>query len=255
MQNLGRYQIVEQLGAGAMGTVYKARDPMMGRDVAIKTILTHVIDGPQGGEFRDRFFREARAAGRLAHPGIVTVYDVSEHDGTPFLVMEYVAGRNLQSMLESGERLEMNQVCDIGVQLAEALDYAHRNGVIHRDIKPANILITPDGRVKIADFGVARLADAQVTSTGALFGTPAFMAPEQFIGAHIDGRADLFAAGVVIYWLTTGDKPFTGETILSVQYKVVHTDPVPPRKLNPAIPRDFETVIVKSIAKDPAERY
>jgi serine/threonine-protein kinase len=255
MENIGRYQILEQIGSGAMGSVYKARDPIMDRDVAIKTILTHVLEGPQAAEFRDRFFREARAAGRLAHPGIVTVYDVSENEGTPFLVMEYVAGRTLQSILESGERMALERACDLSVQLAEALGYAHQNGVIHRDIKPANILITPDGRVKIADFGVARLADAQVTSTAYLLGTPAFMAPEQFTGAPIDGRVDLFAAGVVIYWIMTGDKPFTGDSMLSVQYKVVHTDPVPPRKLNPALPKDFETIILRSLAKDPAERY
>ncbi len=255
MENLGRYQIIEQLGVGAMGAVHKAHDPRMGRDVAIKTILAQAIEGPQAAEFRERFFREAQAAGRLAHPGIVTVYDVSEYEGIPFLVMEYVAGRTLQSIFQGGERLDMDRVLDFGIQLAEALDYAHRNGVIHRDIKPANMLITLEGRVKIADFGVARLAESQVTSTGQLLVTPAVMAPEQFTGAKIDGRADLFAAGVVIYWMATGEKPFTGDSTLAVQYKVVNSDPVPPRKLNPAISSDFEAVIIKSIAKDPAQRY
>jgi tRNA A-37 threonylcarbamoyl transferase component Bud32 len=255
MQYLGRYKIIEQLGAGSMGAVYKARDPVMDRDVALKTILSHAIEGPQGAEFRERFFREARAAGRLAHPGIVTVFDVSEHEGMPFLVMEYVAGRTLQSILQSGERWDTDRVCDFASQLSEALDYAHQNGVVHRDIKPANILVTGDYRAKIADFGVAKLLESQVTSTGQLLGTPAFMAPEQFTGAPIDGRADLFALGVVIYWMATGDKPFTGDTILAVQYKVVHTDPVPPRKLNPMIPVTLEAVILKSIGKDPSERH
>src|SRR5262245_54537107 len=237
MKNFGRYQVIEEIGAGAMGMLYRARDPMMNRDVAIKTILSHAIEGPQAAEFRERFVREAQAAGRLAHPSIVTMYDVVENDGSPFLVMEYVPGQTLQTLLEGGARLDLDRACDIGIQLAEALHYAHQNGVIHRDIKPANILITLDGRAKIADFGVARLTEAQVTSTGQLLGTPAFMAPEQFIGGRIDGRADLFAVGVLIYWMVTGDKPFTGDSVLAVQYKVVHTDPVPPRKLNPGVPQ------------------
>src|SRR5262245_14846269 len=254
MQSFGRYEIIEELGSGAMGAVYKAHDPVMVRDVAIKTIVPHIVGGPQALDFRERFFREARAAGRLAHPGIVTIYDVAEQDGVPFLVMEYVAGRTLQSILEA-ERLPLDRVLDIGIQLADALDYAHRNGVIHRDIKPSNILITADSRAKIADFGIAKLADSQVTNTGQVLGTPAYMAPEHFTGEQIDGRADLFAAGIVVYWMATGDKPFTGDSIMAVQYKVMHTDPVPPRKLNPALSRDFEAVILKSMAKDRAERY
>lgn len=227
----------------------------MDRVVAIKTILTHAAEGPQGADYRERFFREARAAGRLSHPGIVTVFDVSEFEGTPFLVMEYVPGRTLQSVLESGERFDSERTCEVGLQIAEALDYAHKNGVIHRDVKPANILITTDNRAKIADFGVAKLASVQVTSTGQLLGTPAFMAPEQFTGAPIDGRADLFAAGVVLYWMATGDKPFTGDTLMAVSYKVVHSDPVPPRKLNPGIPRELEAMILKCMEKDPSLRY
>jgi serine/threonine protein kinase len=254
MQTLGRYEIIEQIGAGAMGAVYRAKDPMMGREVAIKTILTTALEGPHADEYRERFFREAQAAGRLAHPGIVTLYDVSEHQGTPFLVMEFVTGRTLQSILET-ERVPVEQACEFGIQVSEALNYAHQHGVIHRDIKPANILITSDGRAKIADFGVAKLAEAQVTSTGQLLGTPAFMAPEQFVGARIDGRADLFAVGVVMYWMATGDKPFAGDSILAVQYKIVNTEPVPPRKLNPTIPQSLEAIILKSVAKDPAARY
>src|SRR6267142_1349799 len=152
MWSLGRYEIIEQVGQGSMGTVYKARDPILDRHVAIKRILVQAGEGPAAAEFHDRFFREARAAGRLSHPGIVTVFDVSEHEGAPFLVMEYIAGRTLLSLLQSGERMDLDRVCNLGVQLAEALNYAHQNGDIHRDIKPANILVTNDGRIKIADF-------------------------------------------------------------------------------------------------------
>jgi serine/threonine-protein kinase len=169
--------------------------------------------------------------------------------------MEYVAGRTLLSLLESGERMSLDYACDVGIQLAEALDYAHRSGVIHRDIKPANILVTGDGRIKIADFGVAKLIESQLTAKGQLLGTPAFMAPEQFIGMPIDFRSDLFSAGVVIYYMTTCEKPFAGDTVIGVQYKVVHTDPVQPRKLNPLIPPNLDAIIMKSIQKDPLERY
>jgi serine/threonine-protein kinase len=255
MPTIGRYEIIEELGQGTMGAVYKANDPVMDRNVAIKRILVSAIEGPEGAEFRERFFREARAAGRLAHQGIVAMFDVAEHDGTPFLVMEYVAGQTLQSILQNGERLDLGRVCDLGMQLADAVDYAHRNGVIHRDIKPANLLVTADSRIKIADFGVARMAESHLSSCGKLLGTPAYMAPEQFTGIPIDGRADLFSIGVVIYFMATGEKPFAGETIIGVQYKVVHTDPVPPRKLNPAISVDLESVILKCIQKDPAQRY
>ena len=255
MKQVGRYEIIEELGQGAMGAVYKARDPMMDRVVAVKTILASALTGPLAADYRERFFREARAAGRLAHPGIVTVYDVSEQEGTPFLVMELIEGRTLEKILESGERFDTKRVMELGQQLAEALDYAHKGGVIHWDIKPANIMVTADGRPKITDFGVAKLTAAQVTTTGQLLGTPAFMAPEQFTGSPLDGRADLFALGVMLYWLATGDRPFTGETLMAMSYKIVHTEPVPPRKINPAIPRDLENVIMKCMEKDPAERY
>jgi serine/threonine-protein kinase len=257
---IGRYEVLEELGHGAMGSVLKARDPAMGRTVAVKTILTSALESHQGGEYRMRFYREARAAGSLAHPGIVPVFDVGEEEGTPYLVMEYVEGRTLAEAARSGERITLDRVCELGQQIAEALGYAHSKGVIHRDIKPANILMTSpkaygSERPRITDFGVAKMAAGEVTTTGQLLGTPAFMPPEQFTGAPVDGRADLFSLGVILYALATGEQPFHGETMTAVSYKVVHTDPVPPRRFNPAIPPQLETAILKCLAKNPADRF
>lgn len=259
-KTIGRYEIIDELGRGAMGAVLRARDPAMGRVVALKCILSAALAGDQTSEFRERFYREARAAGKLAHPGIVPVFDVGEDDGVPFLVMELVEGRTLDGALKSGERYSLERVCEITQQLAEAMGYAHRNGVIHRDIKPANILMTSREvygaeRPRITDFGVAKLAGGEATTTGQLLGTPAFMPPEQFTGAPIDGRSDLFALGVILYRMTTGEQPFPGETLTAVSYKVVHTEPIPPATLNPAIPPNLEAVILKCLAKSPDARY
>jgi eukaryotic-like serine/threonine-protein kinase len=257
MPEFGRYEVVEEIGRGAMGAVYKANDPVMDRVVAIKTILATALAGPQAEEYRERFKREAKAAGRLSHPGVVTVYDVGVQDDTPYLVMEFVPSRTLESAIDSGERFSIERTMELGQQLASALGYAHKNGVVHRDIKPANVLLTAETpeRAKITDFGVAKLSAAQATSTGALLGTPAFMAPEQFTGMGVDGRSDLFSLGVVLYWMATGDKPFSGDTITAVSYKIVHTEPIPPRTLNRAISPAFESVLMKCLEKDPAERY
>ncbi len=257
---VGRYEIIEELGRGAMGSVFKARDPAVGRTVALKTIHAAALSGNQSDEYRARFYREARASGVLAHPGIVPVFDVGEHEGAPFLVMEFVDGRTLADAIKKGERFTIDRVCEIGQQLAEALGYAHRQGVIHRDIKPANILLTSRAvygseRPRITDFGIAKLAASEITTTGQLLGTPSFMPPEQFTGAPIDGRADLFSLGVILYSLATGDQPFPGESMTAVSYKVVYTEPVPPAKLNPAVPARLEGVILKCLAKNPAERY
>jgi len=259
-KKIGRYEILEELGHGAMGTVYRAKDPAMDRVVALKTIISLVLVSEKGDDFRERFFREARAAGGLSHPGIVTVYDVGEHEGLPFLVMEFISGRTLADTVRHGERLTIDRVCEIGQKIAEALGYAHKRGVIHRDIKPANIMLTSrEGhgieRPKITDFGIAKLATGHTTMTGQILGTPAFMPPEQFTGAPIDGRADIFSLGVVLYWMATGEQPFPGESMTAVSYKVVHTDPVPPRKLNPSIPMKLENLILKCLAKSPDDRY
>jgi eukaryotic-like serine/threonine-protein kinase len=260
VKTIGRYEVLEELGHGAMGSVFKAHDPAMGRTVALKTILAAALAGDKGEEYRARFYREAHAAGKLAHPGIVPVFDVGEQDGTPFLVMEYVEGRTLSAAAWGGERFTVERSCEVGQQIAEALGYAHRKGVIHRDIKPANILMTsPEAygseRARITDFGVAKLAAGDMTSTGQLLGTPAFMPPEQYTGAQVDGRADLFSLGVILYGLVTGERPFTGDTMTAVSYKVVHTEPVPPRRLNPSIPQRLDEVILKCLAKSPADRF
>ncbi|MGH6691936.1 MAG: serine/threonine-protein kinase, partial [Gammaproteobacteria bacterium] len=258
---IGRYEILEEIGRGAMGAVYKARDPNIGRIVAIKTILASALTGPMADEYRMRFLREARAAGNLAHPGIVTVFDVDEHQGTSFLVMEFVQGRTLASALDVGERFPFSSIYDLGGQVADALGYAHAHGVVHRDVKPANILLTaapggkPDSMAKIADFGVAKLSSSQITTVQQMLGTPAFMSPEQCTGSPLDGRSDLFSLGVILYWMATGDKPFVGETLTALSYKIVHTEPIPPRALNPGIPARLEQIILKSLAKSPDARY
>jgi len=259
-KKIGRYEILEELGQGAMGTVYRAKDPAMDRVVALKTIISLALASERGNDFRERFYREARAAGSLTHPGIVPVFDVGEHEGLPFLVMEFISGKTLADAVRKGERMTLDRVCEIGQKIAEALGYAHQHGVIHRDIKPANILLTSREahgieRPKITDFGVAKLAAGHTTLTGQILGTPAYMPPEQITGSPIDGRADIFSLGVVLYWMATGEQPFPGESMTAVSYKVVHTEPVPPRKLNPAIPIKLESIILKCLAKNPDERY
>ncbi len=259
-KNIGRYEILDELGHGAMGAVFRGRDPVMGREVAVKTILAVALASEQSGEYRTRFYREARAAGALAHPGIIPVFDVGEQDGMPYLVMELVQGQTLADALKQGQRFTMERVCEIGQQIAEALGYAHRKGVIHRDIKPANILMTSKEvhgieRPRITDFGVAKLTAGEITTTGQMLGTPAFMPPEQFTGAPIDGRTDLFSLGVILYWMSTGEQPFPGETMTTVSYKIVHTEPIPPAKLNPSVPGKMEAVILKCLAKSPLDRY
>src|SRR6202166_25554 len=259
-KKIGRYEILEELGHGAMGTVYRAKDPAMDRVVALKTIISLMLASEQAGDFRERFYREARAAGALTHPGIVPVFDVGEHEGLPFLVMEFISGKTLADTVKKGERLTLDRVCEIGQKIAEALGYAHQHGVVHRDIKPANILLTSKEthgieRPKITDFGVAKLAAGHTTLTGQILGTPAFMPPEQFTGAPVDGRADIFSLGVVLYWMATGEQPFPGESVTAVSYKVGQTEPVPPPKLNPSLPAKLESIILKCLAKNPAERY
>ncbi|HKZ52593.1 MAG TPA: protein kinase [Candidatus Acidoferrales bacterium] len=246
-----RYEILEELGRGAMGAVYKARDPQIGRTVAIKVILTTGLS-PEGiDEYKQRFTREAQVAGQMTHPGIVTIHDIGEDEaGQPFLVMEFLEGTPLEKM-----PVPLENPVDIGLQLAEALDFAHRRGVIHRDLKPANIMISADGRAKILDFGIAQLAGSQLTQVGQLLGTPAFMSPEQFSGAKVDARSDLFSLGTVIYWMCTGKNPFMGKSLAAVALKVMQITPTAAHQLNPALAPDIDTILARCMAKDSAERY
>ena len=257
MDRIGRYKIVRELGRGAMGVVYHAIDPNIGRPVAIKTIrLTEVATGDEQKRLRERLFREARSAGMLSHPGIVTIYDVEEQDGLAYIAMEYVDGPTLDQVLSGPEAIPPDGMFSILAQTAAALDYAHGKGIVHRDIKPANIMITNDGTAKIADFGIAKITTSeQFTMTGSIVGTPHYMSPEQVQGQTIDGRSDQFSLAVMSYEMLTGEKPYTGEHLTTVVYKIVAEEPIPPHRINPSLSGPIENVIRKGLAKKPDGRY
>ena len=248
----GRYLLRERIGAGVAGEVWRAEDPRIGRRVALKFLrIPEGLTPGQRAEWEQRFLLEARAAGRLSHPGIVSVYDVgTASDGRPFIVMELVEGRSLEAMRQSETRPTLAALVTWVEQLAEALDAAHGSGVIHRDVKPANILVGADGRARIADFGIARVAESELTRDGTFVGSPAFAAPEQLCGAKVDGRADQFALAAVFYLLATGRRPFEGDDIGATIYAVCHLDPEPPG-LSPAI----DAVILRALSKAPDARY
>ena len=255
-KRLGRYEIVSEIGRGAMGRVYRARDPKIDRIVALKTISVLGATPADQEEYRHRFFREAQAAGKLAHPGIVIIYDVGEDEPThtPFIVMEFIPGRTLDE-LAGGGALGVDTALDLVRQVAEALDYAHSQGIIHRDIKPANILVTDDGRAKITDFGIAKLTLSEFTLPGQVLGTPTHMSPEQLQGEPVTGRSDLFSLGVILYSLLASEKPFSGDTVTSVTFQVVYKDPPPVTQKNAALRPEFDLVLARALAKDPAQRY
>jgi eukaryotic-like serine/threonine-protein kinase len=257
-ERFGRYEILTELGRGAMGVVYKARDPKINRVVAVKTISLAGQPAEEELDYRERFFREAEAAGRLSHPGIVTIFDVGEEPETraPYIVMEFVGGQSLDKLLLRGDhKLSVDTALQLTLELAEALDCAHGQGVVHRDLKPANILLTEDGHAKIADFGVAKLNLANQTLGGRVLGTPAYMSPEQLNGEAVDGRSDLFSLGVILYTVLTGYKPFQGNSALTVSFKVVNRDPIPATLLDTELPPGLDYIIARAMAKDPAERY
>jgi serine/threonine protein kinase len=257
-ERFGRYEILSELGRGAMGVVYKARDPKINRVVAVKTVSLNGQPLEEELEYRERFVREAEAAGRLSHPGIVTIFDVGEEPETrsPYIVMEYVSGPSLEKMLSGENRtLPLETALQLTFELAEALDCAHGQGVVHRDLKPANVLITEDGHAKIADFGIAKLNLANLTHAGRTLGTPAYMSPEQLNGETVDGRSDLFSLGVILYTVLTGYRPFQGNSALTVSFKVVNRDPVPASILDTDLPPGLDYIIARAMAKDPAQRY
>ena len=255
---LGRYELVTELGRGAMGIVYKAYDPKINRLVAIKTISLAAADSTEEPACRARFFREAEAAGRLSHPRIVAIFDIGENPDTlsPHIVMEYVAGRSLEEILSTeNARLPLHTTLQLIQEVAEALDYAHLQGVVHRDVKPSNIIVGEDGHARIADFGIAQLNVSDSGRPGRTWGTPAYMSPEQFTGELVDGRSDLFSLGVILYRMLTGHRPFQGNSVLTVALRVQKHAPVPAGVFNRELSPELDRVVARAIAKNPAERY
>jgi serine/threonine-protein kinase len=253
-QTLGRYRLLAELGRGAMGVVYRAEDPMLSRTVAIKTI-NMVADPAERAEYEKRFYQEAKAAGGLSHPNVVTIYDIGHAGDVVYMAMEYVEGTELRNLLNRG-RIDAAVAVDIVAQVAEGLAYAHARGIVHRDVKPANIMVPRDGPAKIMDFGIARMRASDVkTQTGMLLGSPKYMAPEQLLGGQVDPRCDIFSLGVVLYEALTGAPPFSGADITQVMYQIVHADPPPPSALNSRVPPMLDLIAAKALAKDPAARY
>ena len=251
-QSIGRYTVRRELGHGAMGVVYEAEDPNIGRTVALKVVRTDQI-GANREEVVRRFKNEARAAGNLSHPNIITIHDAGEHEGMLYIAMECVQGATLADVMAQQGRMPPGKVVDIIRQICLGLDFAHRRGIIHRDIKPANILIS-DSLVKITDFGIANVGDG-MTITGTVVGTPNYMSPEQVLGKPLDGRSDLFSVGVMLYEMVTGERPFEGQSITTIMYKIVHEDPIAPRKLDSSIHPGLSTVVEKALAKSPEGRF
>lgn len=250
----GRYRIIKELGKGTMGVVYEAHDPQIDRLVALKILRP---DRMVNEAYVGRFLKEARAIGRLAHPGIVTIYDVGEDNDTIYIAMEYLKGTPFNEVIRSGS-LSVDQSIDIARQVAEALDYAHKQAIIHRDIKPSNIILTEDYRPKLTDFGIARIEDSSTlyqTQAGEILGTPVYMSPEQAMGQTVDGRSDLYALGVILYEMIVGRRPFTGNNIAAILRAITQDTPEAPSEADPFIQPALSDLIMKSLAKDPSQRF
>jgi|CXWL01.1.fsa_nt_gi serine/threonine-protein kinase len=254
-EKIGKYKIVRALGKGAMGMVYEGYDPVIERRVAIKTILAEYLAASEVVDAVARFKREAQAGGRLQHAGIIGVYEYGDEGGMAYIVMEYCDGEELKGYFKSGRRFDLIDVFEIMKQLLAALEYSHKQGVVHRDIKPANLMILPGPKLKIMDFGIARLESSSLTQVGTVVGTPTHMAPEQLMGVAADGRADLWAAGVILYELLTGVSPFLAGTPATVMHRVLQVAPEPPSAVNPALPVSLDAVVARALAKKVEDRF
>jgi serine/threonine-protein kinase len=253
---LGRYEIIRELGHGAMGTVYLGKDPSINRDVAIKTLSYAEVEAQQLKEVKDQFFREAEAAGKLSHPNIVTIYDVGEDHDMAYIAMELLIGKELTQFCKKGALMSVDRVLNVGHSVAEALDYAHRQGVVHRDIKPANIILLENDQIKVADFGIARVMSSSTkTETGVIFGTPNYMSPEQVAGKKVDGRSDLFSLGVVLYEMLSAEKPFRGENITALMYAITHSNYEPLSQTAPRTPECCVRLVDKLLRKGVSKRF
>jgi len=260
LKQLGRYDLTRVLGKGAMGIVYEGMDPKLHRKVAIKTILKgHLDDDEASKEYSMRFMREAQAVARLNHPHIVQVYDFGEEGDVAYIVMEFIKGKELKSFFDANERFELKEAVRVMCELLDALDFAHEGGIVHRDIKPANVMLDGQARVKLADFGVARVADdrsaAEKTQAGTMVGTPAYMSPEQITGGNVDRRTDIFSAGIILYQFLTGEKPFTGSGAWTIAKKIIQDHPPVPSSINNTISPLFDNVVNKALSKQVETRY
>lgn len=255
ISQLGRYEIVDELGQGAMGIVYKAKDPLIDRVVAIKTInLSLALNEKE--EYEARFYQEAKAAGRLSHPNIVTIFDVGKSGDIAYIAMEFLQGRELRDIMNDCGLLPLDQVLDIVTQVARGLAYAHEHDIVHRDIKPSNIMVVRDGHCKITDFGIARMASSAVrTQTGMVLGSPKYMSPEQVMGKALDQRSDIFSLGVMLYEMLVGKAPFNGENVNAIMYQTLNMVPPPPTTLNSAVPEMINFIVAKALAKGVDDRY
>jgi serine/threonine-protein kinase len=255
ISQLGRYEVVRELGQGAMGVVYQAKDPLIDRVVAIKTINLGIAQEGKD-EYEGRFYQEARAAGRLNHPNIVTIYDVGKSGEIAYIAMEYLQGRELREIMNDGGIMPIDHVLDVAAQVASGLAYAHEHDIVHRDVKPSNIMVIRDGHVKITDFGIARMASSAVrTQTGMVLGSPKYMSPEQVMGKDLDQRSDIFSLGVMLYEMLTGQPPFSGDNVNAIMYQTLNTLPAQPNSVNPTVPEMLNFIVAKALAKSVEDRY